>query len=489
MRKSGILLAVSSLPSNYGIGDFGPQAFEWLRLLKKTSVKAWQVLPLNPLGYGNSPYQPYSSNAMDELYLSLDILKKEKLLKTIKPFQKNSKSVNYDAVRQFKTRYIQQAFQAFKPNREYAAFIKNNSWVKNYAIFITFKKLNQLRLWTEWPKEYKKFGNNPSRNLSSFESSIQYEMFIQFKLFQQWTSLRKFAKKLGIELIGDIPIYVGIDSDDVWFNQDQFLLDEEGNPTHIAGVPPDYFSKTGQRWGNPLYRWDKMEKDGFQFWLNRLKYNATLFDTIRIDHFRGFDTYWKIPASCPTAVEGAWIEAPGHALFNAIQRAYPRLKIIAEDLGDLRPEVLALRDHFKLPGMKIIQFVIELNPHRQELNDQPYLTTSKAVAYTGTHDNQTTLGWFKELSLESQTILQQYLKKQGLIKGSVTLRMVTLTLQSLAYLAVIPLQDILELDDRARMNTPGTVGSPNWEWKLVNFKSFIKKIPLLKKLIQQTKRA
>ena len=489
MRKSGILLAVSSLPSNYGIGDFGPQAFEWLRLLKKTSVKAWQVLPLNPLGYGNSPYQPYSSNAMDELYLSLDILKKEKLLKTIKPFQKNSKSVNYDAVRQFKTRYIQQAFQAFKPNREYAAFIKNNSWVKNYAIFITFKKLNQLRLWTEWPKEYKKFGNNPSRNLSSFESSIQYEMFIQFKLFQQWTSLRKFAKKLGIELIGDIPIYVGIDSDDVWFNQDQFLLDEEGNPTHIAGVPPDYFSKTGQRWGNPLYRWDKMEKDGFQFWLNRLKYNATLFDTIRIDHFRGFDTYWKIPASCPTAVEGAWIEAPGHALFNAIQRAYPRLKIIAEDLGDLRPEVLALRDHFKLPGMKIIQFVIDFNPHRQELNDQPYLTTSKAVAYTGTHDNQTTLGWFKELSLESQTILQQYLKKQGLIKGSVTLRMVTLTLQSLAYLAVIPLQDILELDDRARMNTPGTVGSPNWEWKLVNFKSFIKKIPLLKKLIQQTKRA
>ena len=489
MRKSGILLAVSSLPSNYGIGDFGPQAYAWLRLLKKAGVKAWQVLPLNPLGYGNSPYQPYSSNAMDELYLSLDTLKKEKLLQSIKPFQKTSKSVNYDAVRQFKTPYIQKAFQAFKPHREFDSFIKSNSWVRKYAIFITFKKLNQLRLWTEWPKEYKDFGNNPTQNLSAFESRIQYEMFIQFKLFQQWTSLRKFAKKLGIELIGDIPIYVGIDSDDVWFNQDQFLLDAEGNPTHIAGVPPDYFSKTGQRWGNPLYRWDKMEKDGFQFWLQRLKYNATLFDTIRIDHFRGFDTYWKIPVSCPTAVEGAWIEAPGYALFNALKKEYPRLNIIAEDLGDLRPQVLALRDHFKLPGMKIIQFVIELNPHQQERNDKPYLTTSNAVAYTGTHDNQTTLGWFKQMSLESQTILKRYLKKQGLIKGSTTLQMVTFTLQSLANLAVIPLQDILELDDRARMNTPGTVGSPNWEWKLVNFNLFNKKIPLLKKLNKQTKRA
>jgi 4-alpha-glucanotransferase len=489
MRKSGILLAVSSLPSPYGIGDFGPQAYRWLRLLKKAGVKAWQVLPLNPLGYGNSPYQPYSSNAMDELYLSLDLLKKDQLIKTLKPFQKQSTSVQYDAVRKFKSTYLQTAFQAFKPNRAYQQFIQQNSWVRQYAIFITFKKLNQLRLWTEWPKQFKEYGQKPTKDLSAFEPSIAYEMFLQFKLFEQWSALQQFALKLGIELIGDIPIYVGIDSDDVWFNQDQFLLNADGNPTHIAGVPPDYFSKTGQRWGNPLYRWDKMEKDGFQFWLNRLRYNATLFDTIRIDHFRGFDTYWKIPASCPTAVEGAWIEAPGHALFHALRHAYPDLNIIAEDLGDLRPEVLALRDHFQLPGMKIIQFVIELNPSRQDVNQQPYLTTSHAVAYTGTHDNQTTRGWYESLSSQAQKILEQFLIMKGLKKDSIAQRMVTYTLLSLADLAVIPLQDILELDDRARMNTPGTVGSPNWEWKLVDFQSFIEKIPSLKKLIKQTKRA
>lgn len=489
MRKAGLLLAVSSLPSNYGIGDFGQEAYHFIDLIKQAGAKSWQVLPLNPLGYGNSPYQPYSSNAMDELYISLDALVKQKLIRSVKPFSPNAKKVDYDQVRAFKTPYLKEAFKNFKPGASYADFIAANPWVKNYAIFITLKKHNDLKLWTEWKPEHKSYAKDHKLNLVPFQKEIAYEMFLQFVLYEQWMALKTYANKQGVELIGDMPIYVGIDSDDVWFNQGQFLLDSNGMPTHIAGVPPDYFSKTGQRWGNPLYHWDVMKQDGFKFWLGRLKYIAQLFDVVRIDHFRGFDTYWKIPSSCPTAVEGAWIEAPGYDLFNAITAAYPKLKIIAEDLGDLRPQVLELRDHFKLPGMKIIQFVLELNPERKKLNDLPILKTPNAIAYTGTHDNQTSVGWYEALKPVSKAIVDEYMEKHQYKGKTIADRMVAFTFDTLANDAIIPVQDVLSLGDDARMNRPGTVGSPNWEWKLVDFEALKQELPKLQSQIKSSKRA
>jgi 4-alpha-glucanotransferase len=487
MRTSGILLAVSSLPSPYGIGDFGHEAYRFVDHMVETGTKLWQVLPLNPLGYGNSPYQPYSSKAMDELYLSLALLHEQGLIKKPKPFQPDSVKVNYDAVRTYKTKYYQEAFKAFQPNTAYARFLKENPWVEMYAIFVTFKELHQLQMWTTWQKEFKTYVKNRALDLTPYLPRIQYHQMIQFLLFQQFTLLKHYANQHGVLLVGDIPIYVGIDSIDVWMNQSQFMLTADGEPTHIAGVPPDYFSKTGQRWGNPLYRWDVMEKDGFKFWIDRLRYNATLFDMIRIDHFRAFDTYWKIPSTCPTAVEGAWIEAPGYALFNTIRQALPNVKIIAEDLGDLRPEVLKLRDHFNLPGMKITQFEFPIYPNHQGQLPPAILPTmaTHAIAYTGTHDNQTTIGWYELLKPISQKQLSELLKSY---KGTIAEKMVQFTLFAQPDFAILPMQDFLSLSDEARMNTPGTIGSPNWEWKLKDFEAFKTKIPVIQTWLKSSKR-
>ena len=487
MRTSGILLAVSSLPSNYGIGDFGKQAYQFIDFMAKAKTKLWQMLPLNPLGYGNSPYQPYSSKAMDELYLSLDLLHDAGLIKKPKPFQPQSVRVDYEAVRNFKTPYYQEAFKNFKTDAKYVRFLKDQPWVETYAIFVTFKELHQLQMWTTWQKEFKTYVKNKAIDLTPYLPRIQYHQMIQFLLYEQFIALKTYANRQGILFVGDIPIYVGIDSIDVWTNQSQFMLTPDGEPTFIAGVPPDYFSATGQRWGNPLYRWDVMEKDGFKFWIDRLGYNAQLFDIIRIDHFRAFDTYWKIPSSCPTAVEGAWIEAPGYALFDTIKKQLPNLKIIAEDLGDLRPQVLTLRDHYQLPGMKIMQFEFPIYPDGSGKLPSPIEPTLPihAIAYTGTHDNQTTMGWYEKLSPMSRQQLAFFLKSY---KGTISERLVQYTLEAKPNQAIIPMQDLLSMDDQARMNVPGTIGSPNWEWKLKDFKEFETLIPTFQQWLTTSKR-
>ena len=487
MRNSGILLAVSSLPSSYGIGDFGKQAYQFIDLMVKAKTKLWQMLPLNPLGYGNSPYQPYSSKAMDELYLSLDLLHEDGLIKKPKPFQSQSVRVDYDAVRQYKTTYYQEAFKNFKADAKYMRFLKDQPWVETYAIFVTFKELHQLNMWTLWQKEFKTYVKNKAIDLTPYLPRIQYHQMIQYLLYTQFMVLKQYANQQGVLFVGDIPIYVGIDSIDVWTNQSQFMLTPDGDPTFIAGVPPDYFAVTGQRWGNPLYRWDVMEKDGFKFWIDRLGYNAQLFDIIRIDHFRAFDTYWKIPSSCPTAVEGAWIEAPGYALFDTIQKQLPNLKIIAEDLGDLRPEVLTLRDHYQLPGMKIMQFEFPIYPNKSgqlPLPKESKLPTH-AIAYTGTHDNQTTMGWYQKLSTISQQRLAEFLKAY---QGTISEKLVQYTLNAKPNQAILPMQDLLSMNDDARMNVPGTIGSPNWEWKLKNFTEFEHLIPKLEQWLITSKR-
>ncbi len=483
MREAGILLPLSSLPSNYGIGDMGPYSFELIDLLKTGGFRIWQILPLNPLGFGNSPYQPYSSFAGDEIYISLDELYEEGLLTKRPPkFQKNSKSVDYEKVRKFKEIYLKEAFLHFTEDTDYKDFIKQE-WVYLYAVYLTLKKKNDLRCWNEWDKAQKEWIKTREFDISVYKEEIHYEMFIQYIFYKQWMKVKTYASQNGIRIMGDIPFYVGIDSLDVWANQECFLLGEDGKPTFIAGVPPDYFSATGQRWGNPIYNWDYLKKQGYQFWLDRIAYNSKLFDIIRIDHFRAFDTYWKIPATCETAIEGEWLEAPGYEVFDLIGKKLPEVEIIAEDLGDLREEVHVLKNHYGLKGMKILQFTFDPNENNNNFED-----IENMVIYTGSHDNQTIKGWYLSQDKETRNRIRKSLKKLGYDDRIISKRFVRLTLDSIAEMAILPLQDLINLGDEARINTPGTLGSPNWEWKLDNFSKFKKEIGNLKEFITASKR-
>lgn len=483
MRNAGILMAVSSLPSKYGIGDFGKEAYKFIEALAESKGKIWQILPLNPLGYGNSPYQPYSSFAMDELYISLDLLVKEGLIEEPPIFNMKLDYIDYPQVRAFKRIYYQEAFKNFKKDDDYNNFIKL-PWVSDYAHFMAFKRLNNMVCWNDWKKEDRDWINKrPAIKDELLLESIEYEMFIQYILNKQWLALKSYANQHNVKIMGDIPFYVGIDSVDVWANQKCFLLDSELQPTFIAGVPPDYFSETGQRWGNPIYDWDYLKKTKFAFWIERMKINANLYDIIRIDHFRAFDTYWKIPVTCPTAIEGEWIEAPGYELFKEIKKHLPKLEIVAEDLGDLREEVLELRDSFKLPGMKIVQFTFDVKEHNNDFEDRENM-----IIYTGTHDNQTMMGWYKSQDRNMKRKMRNYLKRLGFDSHHIYDNFVRYTLSSIAKSAIIPIQDLLGIDDSGRINTPGTVGSPNWEWKMDSQYKLITCVNKFKGFIEESKR-
>ena len=486
MRTAGALLPVASLPSKYGIGDFGQEAYQFIDILAKMEFTIWQVLPLNPLGYGNSPYQAYSSFAGDEIYISLDKLVADELLSVsqISEFNSQAIEVEYQTVRDNKAKILQLAFENFtsgnKLQEEYLKFRNSTSWVKNYAVFLTFKKANQLRIWTAWSAEQKNWIKDQKLDLTPYQAQIDYELFIQFIFYRQWLELKAYANKHGISIMGDIPFYIGMDSLDVWENQEMFLLDSEQQPIYIAGVPPDFFSATGQRWGNPIYDWDALEKSEFKFWIDRLKGNCLAFDIIRIDHFRAFDTYWKIPSSCPTAMVGEWIEAPGYKLFDRVYAELPDINIIAEDLGDLRKEVLTLRDHYNLKGMHIFQFEFEPTKDNAELEE-----AVNTIIYPGTHDNSTLMGWYKELTSEKQEeLLDYFVANNSTIKDA----MLEYIMQLPAEYAIFAIQDILGLDDSARINTPGTLGSPNWEWKLKDFNALNGNISSIKNLVIASQR-
>lgn len=480
-RQTGILMPVSSLPGRHGIGDFGSNGYEFVDMLAEAGVKVWQILPLGPLGYGNSPYQPYSSFAGDEIFINLDRLEQEGLIDKVPVFQKFAERVDYEGVRSFKGQWLRKAFRKFKPNEEYEAFIQQE-WVRAYAIFLTFKKRNGMACWLDWPEHLKNYWKDPF-NLLQYENDIRYEMFVQYEFHHQWKTLKGYANSKGIQIMGDIPFYVGIDSLDVWMNQDSFLLYDDGRPEWIAGVPPDYFSETGQRWGNPIYDWEHLQKTGYQFWLDRLAHTASLYDVIRIDHFRAFDTYWQIPESCPTAVEGSWEEAPGYDFFDTLFRKYPDINIIVEDLGDLREEVHTLRDHYGFMGMKVLQF--NFNPL-----DKSYVFPDREnmIYYTGSHDNQTLMGWYKDQTEKFRRKALQELRKSGFEQGRVYERFIGFVLHSMADLAVVPAWDVLGLGDEARVNCPGTVGSPNWEWKMKTFTGFQKMLPWLAEQIKESGR-
>ena len=481
MKDTGILMAVSSLPGPYGAGDLGDEAIRWIDLLAGSGVGVWQLLPLGPTGYGNSPYQTYSARAGDPLYLSLAALHQAGLLEELPaPFDLPAGRVDYEQVRALREPWLRRAYEAFRPDGAYAAFAAQG-WVRDYAVFAALKAKHHLACWLDWPEPDRSWPQTRDPAVTAdLEAEIGYQTFLQYQFLLQWNRVRDYAHSRGLRLMGDVPFYVGVDSVEVWAGRENFLLDDDGRPTFIAGVPPDYFSATGQRWGNPIYDWDRLRADGYRFWVERIGYCQTLFDLIRIDHFRAFDTFWKIPAACPTAMDGQWIEAPGYAVLDTLYEKLPGLQLVAEDLGDLRPQVLELRDHYQLPGMKVLEFTLEpVGRYIRDLGEDRV----RQIVYTGTHDNATAAEWYGACSPSYRRKLRKYLKVRGIQSGPMAHRLIRLGLSSRAELCIVPLQDVLHLGKEARMNTPGTVGAPNWEWRLAGWTETERNLALLRPAI------
>jgi 4-alpha-glucanotransferase len=464
MRKSGILLHPTSLPGEMGIGDLGNWAYRFADFLAESGQRLWQVLPLGPIGFGHSPYQTDSSIAGNPLLISLHACVDQGWLDP-EDLQKAPRFpagvVDFDTVIPFKTKLLKKAAAAFFKNdsnplrKDFEKFCEKESyWLETFAAFAVLKEANNDLCWTNW---------NPA--IGAETRRILDHKFMQFEFFRQWKALKEYCNKRGIEIIGDVPIFVAHDSADVWANPELFDLDGEGNPKTIAGVPPDYFSETGQRWGNPLYRWDAMEDTGYSWWIDRVRSALRMVDIIRLDHFRGFEKYWSIPAHCTTAVEGQWIEGPGDRLFQALQNALGRLPLIAEDLGYITPEVHELRDRWNLPGMRVLQFAFvdesPANPHK------PHNFIRNCVVYTGTHDNDTSAGWFAANSNDRDRAEKEAaLLYMGSNRTDAVWNFIRLALSSIANTAILPMQDTLGLGSEARMNTPSTIGG-NWNWRML----------------------
>jgi 4-alpha-glucanotransferase len=472
MRASGILLHPTSLPSRFGIGDLGQEAHKFVDFLAESFQQIWQVLPLGPTGFGNSPYLCYSALAGNPLLISLEQLQKDELLSEgdlAKLPEFPSLKVDYDLVVQTKIPLLKTAsdnFQAKSSAKQQQKFqefcLHHADWLDDYALFMALKEAFDGVGWNQWDKNIAK--REPQAIAESRErlkDSIFFHKFLQFKFFSQWTSLKKYANKKGIQIFGDIPIYVAHDSADVWSHSEIFQLDEKtGEAALMAGVPPDYFSATGQLWGNPVYDWDTLKKTDFQWWIRRVEATLEQVDMIRIDHFRGFEAFWAVPQGEKTAMKGEWVEAPGEAFFELLNQKLGKLPIVAEDLGVITPEVEALRDKFHFPGMKIIQFAFDSDRANPFL---PYnYARRNCVVYTGTHDNNTTVGWFNARSPEEQARVTDYL---GCVcPEGIHWSLIRLALSSVGDLAIVPLQDILGLGSEAKMNAPG-VAEGNWQWR------------------------
>ena len=461
-HKSGLLMAVSSLPSEYGIGSFGKPCYDWIDFMDKTSTKCWQILPLNPTAYGDSPYQSPASFAGNPYFVDLEELYKEGLLTSDELDGEKCKSERIEYGRLFSTRIavLKKAFSRFVKTSEYVRFChKNKQWLDDYALFFSIKESYDYAPWSSWADEYRIYKNAIERK-SDFEGQTEFWRFVQFKFFTQWKKVRDYARSKGIKIIGDIPIYVAYDSVDVWSNTDEYLLDENLNPTFVAGCPPDGFSPDGQLWGNPIYDYAKMEKNGFKWWCSRIKICASLFDIVRIDHFRGFAGYYAIPYGEQTARNGHWENGPKEKLFDAINQSVPNVKIIAEDLGFLTDDVRELIAYCRYPGMKILQFAF----FDEDSEYLPRLYANKNyVVYTGSHDADCTRTWTENLDGDT---LKRFERECSHIRGlNPTYKMIKLAFDSIAELAVIPLQDWLLLgNEEGRMNTP-SVAQGNWVWR------------------------
>lgn len=467
-RLCGVLAHPTSFPSPYGIGDLGSGAYDFIDFLAASGQHLWQVLPLGPTSYGDSPYQGFSAFAGQPLLISPDKLKEYGLLQqrdlTEIPAW-DPKLVDYGWVLVYKTELFKKAFSNFSYMQgtplasEFHDFCNRHAyWLNDYALFMALKDLHGGKCWLEWETPY--LSPDPGFRWELEEKmreEIDYYKFLQFLFDRQWNALKQYANDRGIAVIGDIPIFVALDSADVWANKGLFQLDSTGHPTRVAGVPPDYFSATGQLWGNPLYNWDAHRNENYRWWIARIRHQTMLTDYLRIDHFRGFESYWSVPARDDTAIGGTWMPGPGADLFYAIQRELGEdLPIFAEDLGVITPEVERLRDQFQFPGMKILQFAFQ---DTGESSYHPHnLTSANCLCYTGTHDNDTTLGWYESLPEASKEKLEKYANSDG---TAISLDLIRLCLGSIARYAIYPIQDLLKLDTKARMNTPG-VPAGNW---------------------------
>lgn len=494
IRKSGILLNPTSFPSCYGIGDLGKQAYDFIDFLKKSGMKYWQVLPLNPTGFKDSPYQSFSAFAGNFYIISPDVLIQRKLLNCDNHMEFSDEKVEYGKVIPYKMALFEKAYKNFKKtahtNNGYMKFCRNNSfWLDDYALFASIKdyyiqkRKNELYekqnffckitanidektkqdyyyggVWTSWDKEL--LNRNPAalKEVSELlKDRIEFYKFLQFEFFLQWRKLKKYANFNNIKIIGDMPIFVAWDSADVWSNQNLFKLDSKGFPTEVAGVPPDYFSKTGQLWGNPVYRWEEHKKTRYLWWLERIKHTLLLTDKIRIDHFRGFESNYCIPFGSADATEGEWKKGPGSELFSIIEKEIG-LPFIAEDLGLITKEVENLRNEFQLPGMRVLQFAFDESDNNSYL---PHNYDKNTVVYTGTHDNDTSVGWYENASEFEKDYLRRYMNTPA---ENPSWDLIRLAMSSAADTAIFPLQDVLSLGNEARMNTPGKEGG-NWQWR------------------------
>jgi 4-alpha-glucanotransferase len=480
-RLSGILLHPTSLPGPFGIGDLGPEAYAFADFLEAAGQSLWQVLPLGPTGYGDSPYACYSAFAGNTLLISPDQLFANGLLTRedlANPPAFAEDRVNFDTVHKYKDAMLRNAFASFKQDTDanvrdaFAEFCRRSaSWLDDYALFRALKDAHGGVAWNEWePALVRRDHSALETAKTELSDQIEAQKFYQFLFFRQWFALKADCNRRGIKLVGDIPIFVAHDSADVWTNPDQFKLNEDGSPIVVAGVPPDYFSATGQLWGNPLYNWDRMRADGFKWWIERVRATLETFDIARIDHFRGFAACWEIPGGDKTAERGRWVEAPGRELFTAIKTALGEPPIIAEDLGVITPDVEALRDDFGFPGMRILQFGFSSDTKNIDL---PHNYQKNVVVYTGTHDNDTAVGWFSSVAGEGSTrdakqikrereFSLKYLDTQG---KEIQWDFIRAVLASVADTAVVPMQDVLGLGTEARMNLPNSTEG-NWAWRV-----------------------
>ena len=484
IRSSGILLHISSLPGDEGIGSMGKEAFQFIDFLAQTKQKIWQILPLGPVGYGNSPYQCYSAFAGNPMFIDVKQLVASRLIskQSVTSKQFKAKKVEFERVEEWKMNLFREAFKAFRKTfdrykDEYFTFMSHNSWwLDDYALFRSLKTKNGETVWNTWDKQLVIRNKQVlSEAFQELHAEIDFHRFLQFIFFRQWYELKAYANSKGVRIIGDIPLYVSMDSVDVWANQDIFHLDDDSKPIQVGGVPPDYFSETGQLWGNPVFDWERVAERDFDWWLARINFNLRMFDQVRVDHFRGLESFWAVGVEEETAVVGEWLPARGYDLFRKLKDQHGTLNIIAEDLGVITPEVEKLRDDFSLPGMKILQFAFSDDATNKNL---PHNYTSNFIAYTGTHDNDTSLGWFKSIDKKERRFLHKYIDGNG---KQFVQNFIEEIWASAAYTAIIPMQDVLGLDTSARMNTPG-IAAGNWDWRFTwsqirsNHKVFLKKI-------------
>ena len=486
MRESGILMHITSLPGAYGVGTMGKHAFAFVDFLEEAGQSCWQILPLNPTGYGDSPYQSCSAFAGNHYLIDLETLVEEGLLKaeeldSIEWFRKETK-VDYGLLYNNRLNVLRMAYGRFTADEGFGAFCwQNESWLPDFCLFMALKDKFGGKPWYQWEGALK--FRNPDAIAAVREEladEIRFYSFVQYLFRKQWNALRAYAHSKNIRIIGDVPIYVPYDSVEVWSSPADFQLDENLDPVDVAGCPPDAFSEDGQLWGNPLYRWDMMEKDGFSWWIRRLAAAGELYDTIRLDHFRGFEAYWAVPAADSNAKNGRWVKGPEMKFINAVKTSLPHLSMIAEDLGFLTQEVLDMRDASGFPGMKVLEFAFD---SREPSDYLPHTYIANTVCYTGTHDNMTMRQWFETASKEAVEYASEYMtltEAEGLVWGTIRTAMA-----SVSDLCVIQLPDYLNLGGEARMNFPGTLSDCNWTWRvkdgMIN-KDLAKKVRNLTKL-------